>query len=498
MNLEEARQRLYSKTFLIGAWQRSSALKYLAHAPEIEAMDILAGALGNHARSEEIRKILLAENDGRKIDRLWQIWAKSGNKPLGDILGAKGLLPEDETVKTVALLKLGRVDGLQADRAGMKRVFDFIKDLDADVRAGVIRYAGGLPQTEDAADVVYGVWLRTGSDALMGVIGKRGLQPTSAALEALFYLVSGQVEKYSELKDREGQLFQEAYALASAAFRQKVNETVLKSGDSRLVDAYERALSHKDDFDREVYVGALKTAENEEGLFDAARFMELPGLLDLCRRWNASGWRPQDDRKRGVADRAVSALKRAGELRIESDTDGLPRGVTDLFTYWKKTPLDDRQTAAGLDSPDPFARMRSLYAGHLRGTLALERLAGAAKSADWPERLMARLISPPSTDAGREPDHVEWVNACTATAEFVQAKAACTPEEFEYFGRVLKGLSQKAGGYGARLQPILEILNAFQSYYAASGITVAEDDSARERGAVQVSDMEDAPADEEF
>ena len=340
----------------------------------------------------------------------------------------------------------------------------------------------------DDADVQQEEGFPQSVEALAEQIRRCNHKPTNPAMEALFLLLHQQVEPYLALENEQGERFQEAYTLADEAMRQRLNEVVLLSGNPRLTQAYERALSGGSGFDLDLFLRALKTANNESGLLEASRHMTLPGLLDLCQRWSENGWRPGDPRTAALGERALAGFAQVGdlELRVEANT---PPGTVDLFEYWRRQNPGDEELRAGLDQEDPFLRARSLYLGSLRGTLPEERMAQAARSDDWPERLVARLFRP---ELAEGPDHVHWVNVCGGSADLLTMPVACTPDQHSHVNRLIEQSRPGKGEDARRYQGLLTILHAFQACFA-DWIEVSEDDSSDEQGAAVFSDLEEAP-----
>ena len=487
MDLKQAKDNLFSTTPLLSYFKQNSALKYLAETNETGAIDILVEALDLGHQAKKIVEILLAQKEQERVNRLWQLWAQGRSPKLGEILKGKGV-PAVGDLQVLSLLKLNRLGELPMDRGSVRRVLALLGDPDPDVQQGVISYAGLLPMTEQSADDIFGAWLKFDSTPLAEVIGRQRCKPSNPSMEALFLLVTNQVPSYLALENEEGERFQEAYALATEPLRKRLNDVVLKSGHRQLADAYEKALAGKSDFNRDLLVRARTTAGDDAGLFEDTQYMTISGLLDLCKLWSENGWRPQDPRHCDLVERAIAAYPQVGSLEITVDAP-VPPGTTDLFDSFRKQNLSDKEISAGLDATDPFTRMRSLYLGAQRDLLPPGRLAKAAQSEDWPERLVARLFK---LDEGQGQDHVSWVNTCTGSGELLTAPVKCNPEEYDYFGRLLKATAKADSGIAGRYRALLEILQAFQSVHGG-GLEVGDDDGTDVIGAVEVTKFEEAP-----
>lgn len=262
---------------------------------------------------------------------------------------------------------------------------------------------------------------------------------------------------------------------------------MVKSGDGKLVNAYRKAFSHRREFNTELVKKSLMAADNEDGLFEEARRMTFIGVLDLCQRWAKNKWLPDDLRRANVVKTAVERFKQIEKIEVRKGTRP-PAGTEDLFLYWEKQNPSEKELTQGLSHPDPFVRMRSLYLGHQKGMVDEARLDQAAKSDDWPERLISRMIHPAITPDEKR-DHVEWVNLCSGMdAEILKARIDCTPEEYSRYNEMLVTLSRE-GAAMARSKMLLEILLAFQGYFTAGGIVVERNDAAKEGDAIETEDL---------
>lgn len=275
--------------------------------------------------------------------------------------------------------------------------------------------------------------------------------------------------------------------MAPDSFRQRINQTVVKSGNAQLVAIYRRAMSGQEGFDRRLYVDALKTAGDEDRLFDALREMTLIESLELCQHWAESDRLPEDARRRQTVQRAVASYRSLGDLRFEQGPPP-PSGLRGLFTVWEGESHSETLAQADGNDQDPLNRARQLYLAGRRGRVADQRIAEASKSDHWPERLVARLLRPDLAAAAA--DHVQWIGAISGVdAGTLEAKVLGTPVEYAQHSERLT-LARKGGGAAQRSVGFLEILCAFQGAFVAGGITVEATGEATEAGALE---LEDAP-----
>lgn len=471
MTLEQAKRKLYDTTFLLGRFRRRAAIRELAETPDPAGVLVLAEALGkNHSNAEAILPLLQGlspERDADKVTALWRAWAAQPQPALAGVLAKLGWPPgravEPATARAVLA---GATDGASPE-----------------ILQAVTVFARSLPVADETVnDAVYGAWLRSRSEALERLIAEQGRQPGSPALEALHALVTGQMERYVALRDEDGSLLSQAFAMAPEPFRERIAHAVAGSPDRRLKEAYRRALAGGG-VDDARSVDSLKRVGDEDGLFEKTRSLRLGAVLDLCERWAGSDARPSGSEQRKVVDRAVTAYRSLGQFKVEPGPE-LPKGLVDLFEYWRREKPADADLRGDLQADDPFRKARGLHLGHERGLVDRQHLAMAANSEHWPERLVARLIDPATLAETRE-DHVLWVSACAGDGAMLQTPIGGTPEDYARHSSLL---AKVRGAAAARTRALLEIVCVFQGAFVASGVTIDETAEATERTAVEVED----------
>ena len=494
MELTQLKRDLFDTTFLVGGFRQRRALKALAESPEVRVADVLAEALAkNHPRANSIRAVLLAwtpPGDQAKIDRLWGLWSQARDERLGKLLVQLGVPAAARDVQVVSLWKLGRPVKLTADQRSVRSALGWVRDADPDIRRGLAKTIEQVPNDERLNDEIVEAWAKHESSELEALIQKQGRKPARPELEALFYLVTGQAKAYQALQDERGEYFLQAFLMASATFRQRINDTVVKSGNARLVAIYSKAMGGRDGFDRGLYLEALKKAGDEDQLFECLREMHLLESLEHCQRWAETGRLPTHDRRRQAAERAVAAYRGLGQIAVEQGP-APPSGLRDLFAVWEQEPVSEAQQRDDARAADPLRRARALYRGQGAAGAVHSQASPAADSDDWPVRLVARLQDPAL--AARE-DHVQWISALSGIdAAVLQATVAGTPVEYKRFSDLLARARRggPAAGRGVRL---LEILCALQGAFVATDGDWGEDTrEATDQRAIDVG--EDAPLD---
>ena len=366
------------------------------------------------------------------------------------------------------VLKSGLQAGLALTVQVMTAVLQVADDKDADVQAGVVSYASRMPDDARSNDALYDAWIRTQSTILRNLITSQQRLPSSVAKETLLRLSMGDADGYLTLNDENGQIFREAWGLAPDALRQLVVRTVTQSGNSRLIDAYTRALGSSSSggggADLAITLEARKTAGDEDGLLEACRPLPILDLLAECARWAETGRLPTDPSRKRAVENAIAAWREVGKIEFEG-TPTLPDGLVDFF---------EAELDSSLDSPDPLLRLHAAVNG--KGNLEPQQL---ISSSAWPDRLAVRLLDPAL--AGAE-DHVVWTSLAggiISNAVFATT-AGGTPVERETLLRLLEANAGRTDRAAALNRGLAGVLLAFHSHFQRGDFTDLEDDSAED------------------
>jgi len=366
-------------------------------------------------------------------------------------------------------LKVGLGGELPTTPQAAASVLSLTTDDDEAVRAGVVAYASRLPDEARANDALYDAWIRSQSQEMREVLTSQQRLPSSVAKETLLRLSMGDAEGYLALDDENGQIFREAWGLAPDPLRQLVVQTVTRSGNSRLIDAYTHALGSSGT-DANIALEARKTAGDEDGLFEACRPLKILDLLDECSRWADGGRLPEDPARKRAVDNALAAWQEVGRIEFE-EAPQLPEGLVDFF----EADLESR-----IDSPDPLMRLHAAVNG--KGTVDPKQW---IKSEAWPERLAARLLDP---ELAGTPDHVEWTSLAGGVISnaIFATTAEGTPAEHETLLELRKANDGRNDRAAALNHGLAGVLVAFQSHFQRGAIYTEADDSADDEAAIQV------------
>jgi hypothetical protein len=328
---------------IYAAWLRSQSpdlerlITEQGRRPGVDGVLILAHALGTRPDQSSaiwgVLRGLSPTEEAEKVAALWGHLASDPNAALGGVLAGLGW-PPGRPVPA----KLAR-DLLAVATAGAA----------PEVLQAVVVIARALPVDDEAGnDAVYGAWVRSQSPDLERLIADQGRQPASPALEALHALVTGRLERYAALKDQDGALPVQAFALAPEPFRARLAQSVAASPDRAIKEAYRRALTSST-LDKSQRIENLKLVGDEDGLFEQSRVLRLLDVLGLCERWAGIPGRPSAPAHRAAVDRAVEAYRSLGQFQIEPGPK-LPDGMVDLIDYWRAERPSDADLRADLSA----------------------------------------------------------------------------------------------------------------------------------------------------
>ena len=148
MTADEAKDRLYDTTFLIGALWRRAAIKALAEGPDSSGVIALAQALQEgHPEDGRILSVLRKLSplrDGKKIAALWAQWAQAPSPGLARILSALGWPPVGTLETRIVRAVLAAATSAAAP----------------EILQAVAVFARTLPvKDESSNDAIYAAWI---------------------------------------------------------------------------------------------------------------------------------------------------------------------------------------------------------------------------------------------------------------------------------------------------------------------------------------------------
>lgn len=215
-----------------------------------------------------------------------------------------------------------------------------------------------------------------------------------------------------------------------------------------------------------VKAAIFAAAGDEDALVEACRPLGVADLLELAAHWAASERRPTDPRRRQVVEQAIAAQKLVGPLTFDPPVV-LPAGLTDFFDWWEAQPAADEALSHARTAADPLTRAGAAWVSHLYGALQPDDLARMGASADWPERLVTRMI-----DVGHaqpDLDHVQNAHAVEGLidTELHAATAGGAAAGHDRLLRLRDACAGRTDRAGCVNRGLADLLLAFQDYFMA-------------------------------
>jgi hypothetical protein len=449
MTAQEAATRLFDTTFLLGRLRRGKALERLLESGTAEAAVVLAAAVEKGApEAGRILGRLLGLRPDRNPDLWAGLWAYWRGKRYGPLATAVG----------------------GGSAAARRQLADALS---------------AMPVDDQGNDTVFALWLRLDDEGLAKVIEKQQRRASSLEMDALFGLCRGDAQRYLALDDPDQGIFQKAYLMASEDQKRRINDTVSRSQNARLVAAYDRALGGG--ADQAVVMAARKEAGDHDGLFAKLDGMALPQALELLEFWAETGGRPTDPARLDAVERALAAFKQVGHIEIEAG-DAAPKGTVDVLAHWEQRQMSEADARKELGSEDPFVRAGALHLGVKRGLVDAAQLRQAGGKGGWMEKLVARLHLPEAAPAGGN-EHVHWLNqGAGIDGQLLSAVLPGTLPQHQHFLDELERAGKAKGTPARTREGLLRIVTTLQGHFLGSTITVDESDDA----AVPEIEVEDA------
>jgi WD40 repeat protein len=174
--LEELKQKLYSKTPLIGGWQRRKAATELAQASQAQdaaATSLLAQALVENT-DPQVKTIALDAlkqvKDQKCVDAVCADWASSRHSELTKLLvDTRWVASAPARLRTLTALKVGQLDLLSKGGAEtFEAIFEMTRDKDGDVVSQAKESLNKL-QNSEAIDALCIKWIKE-RDSYLGQI----------------------------------------------------------------------------------------------------------------------------------------------------------------------------------------------------------------------------------------------------------------------------------------------------------------------------------------
>ena len=380
------------------------------------------------------------------------------------------------------MLKLGRCSDLPSDAAAMQMILPMAGHSDRDVCQSVAAYLRALPTEEIHDEVLYASWLKADDDAILRALIGAGRVAPSLGVRTLVALLQDDLVAYLKLEDADGELFHEAWLLASAEQRRRLGETVVRSRNEQLINAYRKAMVLRDDYDLDLHIRALCSAGLDEDLFLLLERMTLNQVLGCVARWRERDWAPTKVRDRVLVDELVD-LSRLTPALHELQSAMSPPGTVDALTGLAQRQKNVKASARQL----PILKASAVLAQTKIKSDPL-KMRKAARSLFWIERYAAALVAGPQSAV--EDDHVLWVNVARGNLQGLgDVPVAASPDVYDATQKRLRRILEQHGVLARRVEIYLRMLSALHRYFC-TGIELLEDNRPDDMTAIAV---EEAP-----
>lgn len=443
--MQEQAIKHISATGFFSRWQRKQAIKKLSRSRQPEAMLILASAINNVTSHNslilETLSQMALEQGEHGIEALWRAWAAYPKPALAELLAHIGWPPGIPLDKRLA----------QTILAGIN------KQLEPATLAAILRLIEFFPENDEAInDGLYAAWICSQSQELEQIIRKNKYQPGSPAMEILFSLVTGQLDRYWELHHQNEQFLIQAIKLAPPEFLDRITYIVGQTKNLKLYENYRKALIQSG-IEFKQLLKYLKEIGDEIGLFEQIPKMNLSQALELCERWiNRQDW--MDKINVGVSLSKILEIYCSIKTPLTNLSPILPEGMVDIFVYWQNNYNDNYHRSAN----DPCVRAKLLYT-HPDATLKSIDI----QNKHWMERLVINLTT--SIKLNNEVNIVCWLSTCKDDIALLQTNVGGTPADYLRNTELLKNANE----YNTiHIKKLLLILCTFQAEFIGTEITV--------------------------
>ncbi|MBI4663163.1 MAG: WD40 repeat domain-containing protein [Verrucomicrobia bacterium] len=238
--LERRQRQLYCSTPLIGWWRQRNAVKRLAGDGSTSAIRVLAKALIGHPDFQLRRTIAITFRHLDKADAInafCGVWQETRHDALTAFLRERRWLATVPTeLRVLTALKTGQRNVIASlGSSAIRPLFHAATDLDPDIASTALALLGDL-RAQEAIDVFCDLLIASDHPALAKLAADKGYAPREQGPRALFFFLTGQMERFEAL-DFDFRLLRANYEAAEAPVRQRIAARVRFSGRAELAKA---------------------------------------------------------------------------------------------------------------------------------------------------------------------------------------------------------------------------------------------------------------------
>lgn len=303
--LEQLEKNLKSKIPLLGKYTRMSAIKKLVVVETPEVVPYLVNAVLSFdaAVAEVAADALKNLKNHHSIDALCKLWLETRNETLGGVIRKAGHVAGTPLeLKVATALKTGKhqiCDNPDCIRFLVKS----LTDPDADLRSNSETSLRSLKNRSSVEALCEGV-INGEFEAAKNLALEMNYLPVNKGRRSVFYVITGQIEKYLEL-DFEFQFLRPEYEAASFELQNRIRNSILRSNDKRLIGLFgevRKKYIAKDltEIESELMINVYARNNQMEELFALMFFIPLSTVLKALEQLSKSSWKPADESQRDL------------------------------------------------------------------------------------------------------------------------------------------------------------------------------------------------------
>lgn len=248
-----------------------------------------------HGVLEALRSV----TDQRCIDEICAVWAKTRHRELGSLLEQVGwVAAAPEWLRLLTALKSGQLETIEPGGAEIVApLLRACEDTDSTVAAQARLVLQRLPKPE-AQEELYRLVIETDHPLACEIAATVQHAPRDPQQRALFFLLTGQWERYDEL-DFDRSLVRAAYQVGNEWLQGRIADLTRRAGRVDFVEVIaggrqRRRLAEMTDSEWAVVLSLLNKHQAWPEMWQLAQVAPAGWSVQLLRRLGEEGWLPED------------------------------------------------------------------------------------------------------------------------------------------------------------------------------------------------------------
>jgi hypothetical protein len=414
-------RRLNSNLIFWGSWLRRKGAEALAGTHEPDAVAPLAGALND--RREMVRhavRMSLTTLSGKAVDSFCRHWAKNREDSLKKIIQEAGYtVQEDVLLHTLTCFLNGKKPGKVSEEVLTACLIDREEEI---VSGSIAFFLEDLKSRSE--EQLWAFALEHPESLVCKCLNKRDWHPGALSERALFYFLSGDLEKYHDI-DIEQKHLRYWYETSEPKLKEAIAAGIRQSGQKRLLAVFRTERGGRkeklSEAEVDLQIDILTQKQDFAALFGLLAFATHAQGGRIIAAMQQAGWQNSESRSRELQERIEKLVKAQEERRGPSSfAMKIYQDFRPMFMGSEKPPEDVSGLSAWLADAGNFRhRSAALIVMAESKASGLEEAANkACGDAYWQVRMAAagcELLHPgtlsPANKALLEGDHVYWVQA---------------------------------------------------------------------------------------